>query len=522
MGKGCALVRHAEPRAQDHARTITRVCCIGPLMTDDDGLLAPYKPVVHYDCSHNQERAAVNRVLGKTPEPSPPAIARLRQLARTLGKRLPRTQAIAVTDVPKLYTGQKRARYERAAADVVANGGVERRHFRCTMFVKAEKMNPRAKVDPDPRAIQFRDYRGGVNLARFLKPIEAHIYALAGDGKSLPQGKLIGKGLSMAARARLLREKWDGLRDPVAIVVDASRFDKHVSKELLEVEHLVYTNSNPADEFQQMLRWQLFNVVRSRNGLLYKTRGKRMSGDMNTAVGNCILMTLMICDAMRDVPCSDWNLLDDGDDCVLLVERAWLDQVIARLPGAFAEYGMKLKVEAVADVFENIDWCQSRPVYAADGWTMVRNPAKITSGAVSGQKYCEPGARQRLLATLGLCEGHLNRGVPVLQAFASCLLRSSDGARPLALVETDAIYHRIDRELRGRPLADFQPAAISNASRMSFYKAYGVPPSRQVTLERWLDQLRITTRGTMHPPDLAQAVWSDGYEPTSEVYRCGV
>jgi len=220
-------------------------------------------------------------------------------------------------ELPKHYSGSKADKYERATDDVIRRGGITRRDAGVTMFVKFEKIDS-TKVDPDPRAIQFRDPKYCVEVSKYLKPIEPHLYQFRGDGKQFPATRCIGKGLNSVERATLLKEKFDAFVDPVVISIDCSRFDQHCSAELLEIEHLVYKLLCPDPWFAEILSWQLTNRVRSRHGLEYVAHGRRMSGDMNTALGNCVLMVLMVAAAFQ----RDYDMLDDGDDVLVLVERS--------------------------------------------------------------------------------------------------------------------------------------------------------------------------------------------------------
>lgn len=425
-----------------------------------------------------------------------------------------------LADVPGLYTGRKRDRYQLAVADVTAEG-LRRKDGGCEMFVKAEKRNPRTKINPDPRAITFRNPRYAVVLASMLKPLEHHVYNFAGDGRVLPKGRLIGKGLNAGGRARLLRKKWDALRDPVAIVLDAHRFDRHVSAELLELEHLLYCLLNPDPAFPRVLSWQLINYIKSRLGIIYRVHGRRMSGDMNTALGNCILMLLMVITMMRDIAAAhEYNVLDDGDDCVLLVERYLVDRVLASVHDVFLDYGMVVKVESVALKFEHLDWCQSRPVFVGGNWVLVRNPTKVLCCTLSSTKYKETGARAKLVQTVGMAEAILNRGVPVLQAFAHALIRNSTTSQYLHLDPTDDLFYRLHRELRGGQMFLQTRLPVQNEARISFQAAFGVPVDHQLRMEDALDRWSFDISSTTEIPlGLDVACWPTRSQDTPEVYR---
>lgn len=105
-------------------------------------------------------------------------------------------------------------------------------------FVKAEKINLTEKPDPAPRIIQPRDPRYNVEVGCYLKHTEK-IMMKAIDQLFNPDSDIqtVFKGLTADQSGRMMRRKWLKFRDPVALGLDASRFDQHVSRQALEWEH---------------------------------------------------------------------------------------------------------------------------------------------------------------------------------------------------------------------------------------------------------------------------------------------
>jgi len=380
--------------------------------------------------------------------------------------------------------------------------GIRKSDAGIKMFVKDERIPYNAnKPKPDPRAIQFRGAKYCVALGRYLKPLEHVIYELKGDGKILPNTRVIGKGLSLGGRAMLAKRKWDGFKDPVVVSLDAARFDKHCDKDLLRIEHEFYTTMMPFEEFCELLAMQLDNRGRTSEGLLYRAIGKRMSGDMNTALGNCVLMVLMVAAFARKFIRNHWDLLDDGDDCLLFIEREDLEMVKREVFAHFLSYGHKIKVENVAYHFEHIVWCQSSPInYSGLGWKFVRNPWKVMMGALGGTKWTTMPRwlRAAMINTIGSAELVLNLGVPVLQAFALALMRNSGTDTILDERYADVLSLRVKRELQtmhSTMMRRYEPASITDEARISFYKAFGVPPAEQEWMETWLSNWEFSFSG---------------------------
>jgi len=311
-------------------------------------------------------------------------------------------------------------------------------------------------------------------------------------------GRLVGKGMNQVERATALKRKMLAFHRPVVISLDMSRFDQHVALEALEIEHGIYLKSNSDPYFKWLLNLQLVNICRSKLGFKYKTRGKRMSGDMNTALGNCILMLSMIIGAMEGEIKVPYDLLDDGDDCLLLLEEEDLASVLQQLPNLVLEMGHELKVDNIARQMEDVEWCQSKPVYDGFKWKFVRDPLKVMSTCLVGTRWLgkPKHVREEFMAGLGLCEMALNSGVPVLQEYARALVRNSQAAKP-RFDTNSGEWWRYIRELRHRG-----SDVVTMDSRISFMKAFGISLDDQIAYERrlrgWSIELQATTESLVH------------------------
>lgn len=479
------------PNPREHRRKLFRLARIV--------VPGSFVPMVHHPCVHNELTGLRNRVLGSCAKPTAEGIRAIQATCRAIQRSLPRVSPWSLEQVVLHYTGKKRAKFQRALEDVKRQG-YSKRDSRITAFVKCEKKEPKPeKPNPDPRMIQFRGTRYCLVLATWLKPIEYYLYNLKGSSRNspLPPGRVIGKGLSQGQRAMLAARKWARFRHPVGIVIDVSRFDKHVSVQLLRAEHSIYTHMNKDPEFAKLLSWQLVNRGRSSNGITYKALGRRMSGDMNTALGNCVLMIIMVATALKGVK---YDMIDDGDDCIVMVEREDRLHVRQRLLDDFKSFGMPLKLESEAFVFEHIDWCQARPVQFMTGkFKFVRWYTKMFSNTLCGTKYFTGvKGRAKLVNTIGLAELALNCGIPVLQEYALALIRNSGTDRFMEFDSVDSLFYRIHHELSSRgikSLADVKPMPITDCARLSYACAFGLSPGQQIDIEQQLQKLEFTLKG---------------------------
>lgn len=458
-----------------------------------------YQPTFHYDCPENQVRSLVNRVAGVVPHPTKLGIQMLYRARDAFVRRLPRATQAPLEDMPERYSGAKRERYRNALADLY-NFGLERSHSAIKFFVKVERFNPLAKVDPDPRAIQFRGPRYAVLLASYLQPIEHQLYTASYASRGVVPTRNIAKGLNSVDRAKLLLRKLSYFNRPAVLSLDASRFDKHVSVELLRVEHSVYLACNPAREFMTLLSWQLKNRGYSNMGLKYVLRGRRMSGDMNTAVGNCVLMVIMLIAYADHLKLSKWDCLDDGDDCCLIVEREDVDRITSSVFDLFLNFGMEMKIDGISYSMPEVVFCRSNPIEFAPGrWKFVRHYADVLSKACTGVRQWDSDKyRLRVLKSIGLCELILNLGIPVLQSFALAILRNVDVRECNLALAPVGLNLRAKLELKtiGVPLEDLRPQVVSMCARESFEQAFGVPIQEQIRMERRLDRIALDFRGS--------------------------
>lgn len=85
-----------------------------------------------------------------------------------------------------------------------------------------------------------------------------------------------------------------------------------------------------------------------------------MSGDMNTALGNCLLMCCLIMCYM-DAKSITYEYINNGDDAVIIVEDIHL-HLLADLPNWFSEMGFDMVVEPPVYSLEEIEFCQMHPV----------------------------------------------------------------------------------------------------------------------------------------------------------------
>lgn len=455
-----------------------------------------YHPIVHANCVCNEVVAVTNRVLGAVPRPTLAGLRSLRTSARILLRKLHPVTPWSAEQVLTHFKGKRRARYQNAWDSLQAEP-LTNRDALIKAFIKPEKMDVGAKINPDPRVIQARNARYNILLAQYLKPMEDQLYNIRGGHSNT---RLIAKGLNQVDRAKLFLRKWSHYQRPVCYSLDASRWDKHCDVELIRIEHSVYERLCPDPQLSWLLRMQIHNRCVTAGGVRYKTLGKRMSGDMNTALGNCLLMVICLEAACHNLGLRKYDILDDGDDCLVIVEAAE-EQKLAGVIQEFLNYGHELKLENRATDLHSVQFCQSKIIYRSGlPPTFVRNWVKVLSCACVGTRYWhEPNLRRALMAAVGDCELALNQGVPIIQAFAVRLRQLANTTKRPKLEAEEGIVQRAAKELHvgvERALdvaASLQPTEVDYLARETFWQAFGIDPLRQLEIEKaiggWMPEL---------------------------------
>jgi hypothetical protein len=379
----------------------------------------------------------------------------------------------------------KRALYTSAAKQYTEHGWSDR-DAKIKAFVKFEKLNFTKKIDPAPRIIQPRSPVYNIALGRFTRKIEERMYkALASEWGE--DSEVVIKGVTVEEVASVLRKKWLKFKSPVAVGLDASRFDQHVSKPALKWEHSIYNrifDCNP--ELRRLLEKQLKNegyAYVDGHKVKYKACGTRASGDMNTSLGNCIIMCTLVREYLRGKGIVA-EFINNGDDCLVIMEKSDLYK-IDDLASWFLDFGFEMEVEEPVYVFEKCVFCQTQPVLvdkANDIYVMVRQPeAAFGKDALSLCVSTELGYRQWSYQ-VGVGGSALYGDMPVFCELYKAYKRNGVESRVKnSLLVSDSGFMRMSSKPRIR--GEFR-GTISDDTRVSFFKAFGYLPSVQIAMEK--------------------------------------
>ncbi|APG76335.1 hypothetical protein 3 [Hubei tombus-like virus 18] len=332
------------------------------------------------------------------------------------------------------------------------------------MFIKPDRYKVEECLNKAPRAIQFRSRMFNLKMATYLKPVEQHFCKYF-----KPYGtRVCAKGLNLRERGRLIMEKIRKFHNPCYINIDHSKFDSTVNLDHLKNLHKLYRRVC-GKTIQKYLKYQYKNRCYSKNGIKYQTEATRCSGDFDTGLGNTIINAACLMYVFRNIKV---EFILDGDDAVVILEKADLNNVKF---DDFEKFGFETTMEIVYDKYK-IEFCQSRLVYNR-GWMLSRNPFRAISHQSHTRSRIGPKGLVRYLSGVGKCELACSAGIPLLDKFANMLMLSSD--RPLLDVES----------LGKMSILGWAEESLDVRwnTRISFWKAWGVPPD----VQEWLETLLL-------------------------------
>lgn len=437
---------------------------------------------VHSDCLKNMVRGITERVLyvrrgeglARPPQPMSGVFSRLSSIRTRLLRKAPPTPVVSREDYPSLYNGRKRVVYEKAVDSLLTRRLTVADSYVST-FLKAEKINFTAKVDPAPRVIQPRSPRYNVEVGRYLKLYEKRLFAGFEAVFGYP---VVVKGLNAQQVGGLFAQHWESFRKPCGFGIDASRFDQHTSVEALRWEHSVYNGAFNSPELARLLKWQLRNrgIARTEGYRLdYTVEGCRMSGDINTGMGNCLIMSSIVLAYVEEKGINA-KLVNNGDDCVVICETEDLHRFDGLGQWAL-DFGYSLVREETKFHLEQLEFCQAQPVKTGSGWRMVRSPwTAMSKDAVSLLGWQTEDEMRRWMGAVGTCGLSLTSGVPVWEAWYRRLVDAG-------LVDDTGLTERVNECGMYYMSRGVTGSAVTPEARVSFYHAFGITPDLQVALE---------------------------------------
>lgn len=432
---------------------------------------------------------------------------RLSGIRQRILSRCPVVSPLEREEYPLQYVGKKRIVYTKAHETLLTRD-LNDRDFQVSVFTKTERtLKPGAVA----RIVSPMSPEANLETGRFVKPMEHPILQAISDAVG---HKVVMKGMNASQVGAVIQEHWEemgGTGTCVAIGLDASRFDQHVLVQALKHEHSHYPRllASPGDKkrLMSLLRRQLKTKAfgRTKEGTVkYNVDGTRLSGVINTGLGNCILASEM-CIAYCEGKDIRFRLANNGDDCVLFINKKDLSSFSTGLKEWFRDMGFTMVVEAPVYELEEVVFCQSQPVFDGRSWTMVRDPrTALAKDCVSLKPWHSAKGFESWIKGVGMSGTSLAGGMPIYDSFYRSFVRAGGGTAAKSVTVDDGGLYWQSRGMLRRGLA------VTDAARVSFYKAFGVLPDMQIELEK---HYSITTPVYTPPEDVGTSypVWDYDY-----------
>lgn len=356
-------------------------------------------------CYHNEYDGLINRHLVEQPAADEDFFSWARAEIRKMVKVTPHVERVSLEELYRTRSSHVKKRWRRILHD---DAPCDAKDAFVKSFVKFEKYEEAGKV---PRIIQSRGVKYTAHLATFLAPLEHAVYSTRYSNNDNIRG--FAKGRNARQRAydllNLVYAKLSRFFE-----IDHSKFDSLISVKHLKLIHYFYLKmfSGHKDKWylKKLLAMQLKNIGITRGGIFYKCKGRRMSGDFDTGLGNSILNYLILKYVFRMVRN---RIYVDGDDSVVAIDNRDLtkEDVLAML----AKTGMRSTV-TVKDDIEDVEFCQSKILDTVCGPILARNPFR----AISRMCWALKSQIDKIayLSTNAFGEMHSSSGVPIIFDFA--------------------------------------------------------------------------------------------------------
>lgn len=262
-----------------------------------------------------------------------------------------------------------------------------------------------------PRMIQFRGPVYMLEAGRCTQAIEHDIYRVKDEYNTL----VFGKGANNTVLGSEFLSKVSNFINPIYLMLDASKFDAHISVELLQFVAEVYPKFFTTKRNKQYIRFlwgkTFVNYGFSRRGLRFKTEGTRMSGDMDTGLGNCILMYCLLKAFFQVCGITKNSVMVNGDDSVCIIEGNDFYELEPNFDW-WKSMGFSMKMEYTYDL-SKVEFCKTRLLRLPDGTArFVPDPIKWLQLFGYSTVRRSKKALANNIYTLCLCEMAFSWGLP--------------------------------------------------------------------------------------------------------------
>lgn len=467
--------------------------------------------VMHTSCACTERAALVKRVFVDQPAMSSRAEASASKYTNWISKQFGRrnVKSLSLAEAVKSFGPSRRARYQRAYDNIQARG-VNSKDSRIDFFVKADKCTDTSGEVKKPRAIQGRKPEFNLALARYIKPFEKVAKSYKGMKRGVPKTRVFAKGMTNNERAKIIVEKISHFQKPKVLSLDASSFDSCVSTLWLKLVDKIYLATFQGDiELAELLKMRHKNSGRTPSGIKYTIKGNRMSGDMDTGIGNSFVTYILVHAAMNLLGVKKWDCYCDGDDLLIFLEAE--STSLKEFVDIGLELGFNYTGEEIYVTNENyydIEFCRSKPVWTPEGYTMCRIPSRAVQNFGVNHKFASwpMHAYLKFLKGCALCEMHVSYNLPVVGRLADLVYKSL--SHKTAKFDVDDTYKsglRLDIDK-----LSYRTWKVDERTRLEVELAWGMSIDEQYQLE---DRFHEYVTGLFKRERTLKVSYIDGSDP---------
>nr|QZZ63333.1 hypothetical protein [Nelson wasp-associated virus 1] len=508
LAEGCRITKL--PENLDHV-----VCNrAGTVMVR--GVHVPIEYGLHKHRVMDELQTICNRHLMKTPDPElgSEACKEFKKVIYGLSRQIGKVRSATIQDVLRGKTGRRKKRFMQGILEL-RDQGVMRKDARITEMQKLEMYDSTKIATKEDRGIQFRTVKYNAALARELHNIEERVIGMHPDGYHP-----VMKGATPQQRAERIAIGQSRFKKPLYLLLDHSRFDAHVNEYLLDQEHRFYLRCRRGNPFlRRLLRFQYINRGRTKGGIGYVSRAKRMSGDINTGLGNTVLNYCML---RAWLNCSGVNghIYLDGDDSVIIVEDDDKGKLLP-VEEFMLNFGMVTICETVTE-FWKVEFCQSKPVLVDGTVRFVRNPHKVMATVGQSAEVLDPIVAGDNLRASCLCELAMNGNCPVISKYCRRIL-DYVGNGPVRF-SPSLLWKAEQYGIKFEAPPEVEP---SDESRYTMWRAWGIDPGMQEVYEQqhqifsgFIDTRKRKPKKLRELVYDAEEEWSGYSEPACGCEQC--
>lgn len=319
-----------------------------------------------------------------------------------------------------------------------------------------------------------------VRVGPIFKLIEENLYA----------NPYFIKHISSNERARFINQRFgvvvgvtgQGDSDVWRIVgSDYTAFESHFTRRFMEVcefqlYHHASKNLPEHVAFMQYCR----RVIGGKNSCKFKRlqceiKCSRMSGEMNTSLGNGFSNLMIFLFLMDHYKCRDYDCLIEGDDCLAIYRGKLLPE------NAFTQLGFTAKV----NYFTKCNYASFCGQVYDDTYVVITDPLKqiLNVGWVSQQyQKCSQAKKYGLLRSKALSIYHQYKNCPILSVMAYRMLSLTIGHKEVVDCSLSNYVKSRNTAFEGGVTP---PPSIQMSSRVLMAEVFGFSVEEQLCLEEY-------------------------------------